>query len=184
MRLVNLSILFLFCFNFLFDGSLEILISVKKNQLISIFLFYFILFVPLSLTLSRSIVITTICSNVFRPLPALFSLLLSLFPFFSLFSLSSHLSLSPFLFFQYLPIPLVISKIHYYFYFNFNFETSSILPSGPSDSTSFSPSSSAILTEGFSTIDMYYRVVATERELSIEKGKRIEATLYLVNAAA
>lgn len=47
---------------------------------------------------------------------------------------------------------------------------------------SSSPSSSqAVLTEGFSTIEMYNRVVATERELSIEKGKRKEAVLYLVS---
>jgi hypothetical protein len=37
-----------------------------------------------------------------------------------------------------------------------------------------------VVTEGFSAIEMYNRVAATERELSIEKGKRREADLYLV----
>jgi hypothetical protein len=38
----------------------------------------------------------------------------------------------------------------------------------------------SVVTEGFSAIEMYNRVAATERELSIEKGKRREADLYLV----
>jgi hypothetical protein len=36
--------------------------------------------------------------------------------------------------------------------------------------------------DGFSAIEMYNRVAATERELSVEKGKRREADLYLVRA--
>ena len=35
--------------------------------------------------------------------------------------------------------------------------------------------------DGFSAIEMYNRVAATERELSVEKGKRREADLYLVS---
>ena len=42
----------------------------------------------------------------------------------------------------------------------------------------------SVVTEGFSAIEMYNRIAATERELSIERGKRREADLYLVRAAA
>lgn len=35
--------------------------------------------------------------------------------------------------------------------------------------------------EGFSAVEMYNRVAATERELSLERSKRKEADLYLVS---
>ena len=52
--------------------------------------------------------------------------------------------------------------------------TTHTLPSA--DGANFS-----VAMEGFSAVEMYNRIAATERELSLEKSKRKEADLYLVS---